>query len=199
MVKSSHSENSKEWWNEYHQTSETSASIFLARHLHLFSPGSKILEVACGKGENARALARAGHSVLGLDFSSVAIEAAHSEPHEGIQFKLQDLDFYLPELLSFDVIVSTNFKPAPTLIKNLSRGLKQGGLLVMEASLMARAAKNPGIQAFECYKPNELLRLLSDPGTNLQILYYSELEPAGESPETRGEKAFLIAKKTQLF
>ena len=94
----------------------------------------------------------------------------------------------------FDAIVVIDFKPPPTMIKNLARGLKQHGHLLIESYLMEAAKEQKEIEAFECYKKNELLTLLA-PATNpnLQTLYYSELG------EKWGHKACFIAKKTQLL
>jgi 2-polyprenyl-3-methyl-5-hydroxy-6-metoxy-1,4-benzoquinol methylase len=43
-------------------------------------PAQRILELGCGVGRFSRNLARAGHQVVGVDFSPVAIEKARARP-----------------------------------------------------------------------------------------------------------------------
>jgi SAM-dependent methyltransferase len=46
--------------------------------VHTFPPASPILDVGCGSGDLAIALAREGHEVLGVDFVPAAIEQAQA-------------------------------------------------------------------------------------------------------------------------
>jgi SAM-dependent methyltransferase len=195
-------ENSKEWWAQRYEASagylySKEPSRFLMSYLDLLPAGAKVLEIACGEGRNAVALALKGYHVTGIDFCQTALDRAQRLADESkvkMNLKLQDLDFFIPELLSFDAIVSVNFKPALTLMKNLSRGLKQGGHLFLEAPLMALAKRDKSVEAFECFKPNELLTSLNPQSMQLQVLLYSEL-----NADFWGENASMICRKTQLF
>src|SRR5688572_13453277 len=46
--------------------------------VHAFPPKNPILDVGCGSGDLAIALAQEGHEVLGVDFVPAAIEQAHA-------------------------------------------------------------------------------------------------------------------------
>jgi len=199
--RSAHKENSKEWWDEIYSSSgdqyfySKEPSKFLLDYLKLLPQGAKILDIACGEGRNAVALAEKGYAVTAIDSSDVALERANEFAKKSkvkINFISKDLAFFIPDLMAFDAIISIDFKPPVTLIKNLSRGIKQHGHIFIEAYLMEAAKEKKNLEAFECYKPNELLK--SVPQASLQIEYYSELSPA-----KWGEKVFLIAKKSQFL
>jgi len=198
--------NTKNAWEERYQKStgflySKEPSKFLIDYLELIPAGGKVLEIACGEGRNAVALALKGFEVTAIDWAAPAIEraqklAADSGVTEAKQilWKSSDLDFFIPELLTYDAIISVDFKPPLTLLKNLTRGLKQGGHVLMEAHLTQAMNSNSSLEIFECYKPNELLQTLSPTSVSLQVLTYSELNPA-----KWGDKVFLIGKKTQLL
>jgi len=195
-------ENTKDWWEQRYQASDEflyskEPSEFLISHLDLIPAGGKVLEIGCGEGRNAVALALKKYQVTAIDFSSTATERGQKLAASNavtINFRTADLDFFIPELLTFDAIVCINFKPPLTLLKNLARGLKQGGHLLMEVPLVHSLKTRKNLELFECYKPNELLTTLSPQTSNYQVLSYSEL-----SPGPWGEKCFLVAKKTQLL
>ena len=76
----------------YAHRNEAEATAFvetLVKHLGL-NPGSKVVDVACGKGRHAAHLAEMGMRVLGLDLSENSIKQAHSLQKEGAQFLCQD-------------------------------------------------------------------------------------------------------------
>lgn len=198
-LRSKFKENTKEWWDEKYAQSSSflyskMPSEFLLRHLDLIPKGGKILEVGAGEGRNAVALALKGFGVTAIDFSAVAQERARQLAQDSgasVTWKSGDLDFFIPELLTYDAIVSVDFRPPLTLLKNLSRGLKQGGHLLMENPLLEAMKTQKSLEAFECYKPNELLQVLNPQASQFRILHYSEWNP--------DDKVFLVAKKTQLL
>src|SRR5215468_11477804 len=60
------------------------------RLLGAFPPGSRVLELNCGTGEDARFLARQGRNVLACDGSAAMIEVARRREHEA---RLGTLEF----------------------------------------------------------------------------------------------------------
>jgi len=81
--RSEHKENSKLWWDERFASVKEGTFLyskepsgFLMNYLDLIPTGGKILDIACGEGRNAAALAAKGFQVSALDFSQVALERA---------------------------------------------------------------------------------------------------------------------------
>lgn len=197
-VRSVHKENSKNWWDEKYQQStgflySKQPSSFLMSVIDLIPRGAQILDLACGEGRNAVALALKGFKVKALDFSALALERAQQLSKESgsqVEFKNQDLDLFLPELMSADVILAIDYKPSKILFGGFSRALKQNGLLIIEAPLMQAAKNSESVEAFECFQPNELLKLYLASGASFRLLSYSELD---------SERVVLLAQKTQLL
>lgn len=198
LKRSEHKENSKDWWNERYQNSGDQLlygkepSQFLVEHLHLIPAKGSVLDIGCGEGRNAVLLAQKGFQVKAIDFSELAIERAKklaSETGVEVEFKVQDLDFFLPALMSVDAVLCSDFVAPKTLQKNLVRGLRPSGILISEAFLMKACAERKNLEAFECMKPGQLLSTYNS--SDLQPQYYSEIS---DEP-----KAFLVAKKGQVF
>src|SRR5436190_18774056 len=85
----------KDWFNSpyYHQLyfnrDEHEASAFINKLIdHLQPPvGSKMLDVACGKGRHSLQLATKGFDVTGIDLSEDSIR-------EALQYESETLHFY---------------------------------------------------------------------------------------------------------
>jgi len=53
------------------------------------NPGSRILDIGCGSGDITKIIEQKGYNIIGLDFSSIAIEIAKSL---GVNCQLVDID-----------------------------------------------------------------------------------------------------------
>ena len=86
--------------------SEHLASPFLTRVN--FTPGGRVLDVACGTGVLSKALAEAGASVIGVDASEGYLEGARRHrPHPSIAYEVGDMRQMRFDDDSFDAAVST--------------------------------------------------------------------------------------------
>lgn len=102
------------------------------------SPGAKALDVACGTGNVAVPLARAGHPVHGVDIAANLLEQARERAAaEGLTIAFDEGDAEsLPYTEgSFDVVLSmfgAMFAPRPELVSaEFGRVLRPGGVLAM--------------------------------------------------------------------
>lgn len=103
----------------------------------LITPGSKILELGCGVGNDSAFFAQNGHQVLATDFSKLAIKNNRKHFKESnLQFEVLDMSkkMSLPDN-SFDVVycrLSLHFftdKATKSIFRKLHRILKPNGLL----------------------------------------------------------------------
>lgn len=175
----------QEYWDSFYTKNTYAAGMgpraFLKEHgpkLHV----GKTLDVAMGEGQNAVFLAAQGHDVVGFDLSEVAVHHAQElakSKNVSISAKKADLDLYMFGLMEYDNILMFHFKPGVSRYYNeLTRALKQGGMLMIEAELVQnmREVIPRGEEHRDHYfRTNELLRNLKD----LLILYYRE-EKLGE-------------------
>lgn len=150
----------------------------LKHFVSVLKPG-KALDVAMGEGRNAVFLAEKGFQVGGVDCSTGAIEKAKKlagEKKVTIEFKVQNLDFFLMPLMRYDTIVMTYYRPQSRFFSEIRRGLVQGGTFFMEAytveHLRQSKNSNPLIDFDDCYRSNEVISYLRD----FHLLYYKEMK-----------------------
>lgn len=93
--------------------------------------GKKALEIACGAGRNSIYLAQKGFNIDALDISEVAIETLDNQGFKNINTKVMDLEGFIPEVNSYDLIVMTNYLDRE-LIPKLANALKKEGILFIE-------------------------------------------------------------------
>lgn len=170
----------KELWNERYSKNDYLYGKAPCSLVEQFAPhltSGKLLDVACGEGRNGVYLAQKGFEVLGVDCSDKAIEKASKLATDtGVKadFKLQNLDFYILDLMKYQTIVMTYFKPSVRFFSEIRRGLSQGGTFLLEAHTTEHAKANPNhplIDVEHCFRPNECLHALKD----FHILYYKEI------------------------
>ena len=194
-------DNSKDWWENRYQSQTPylypkEPSSFLLEFVGLLPEKAQAIDLGCGEGHNAVALALKGHQVRGIDFSETALNRAEDLAKASglhIEFRKADLDFFIPDLMSFDAIFCIDMKPSPTLMKNMLRGLRKDGMIFIEAHLVKAMKKKKELELFECFKPGELLKHWAI-GPNFRVVYYNELKP-----DLDREKVQIIIQKTEML
>lgn len=117
-----------------------SPNDFLRAHATLFKAGDKVLSLAEGEGRNAVFLAQHGCKVCGVDFSAEgrkkALQLAQQQGVE-IDYDVADLTQYDMGEAKWDGIVSIFChlvdRARPALFRTIRRGLKPGGLFLLES------------------------------------------------------------------
>ena len=120
-------------WDARYQEAAAPAepALVLRDNLHLLPPQGRALEVACGLGGNALALARHGLAVSAWDLSPVAIKRLRgwaAESGLAVDATVRDVLLEPPPAESFDVLVVTHFLDRP-LAPALAAALRPNGLL----------------------------------------------------------------------
>jgi SAM-dependent methyltransferase len=95
------------------------------------APGSEVLDLACGSGRHARALAALGCRVDAVDTDAGL--AAGLSAIDGVRFRALDLEHgpWPLEGQQYDAVVVANYLYRPTL-PLLAQALRDGGILVYE-------------------------------------------------------------------
>lgn len=124
-----------------HRTEEEAReAIDIVHHATGIAHGSRILDLCCGYGRHAMALAQDGFTVVGLDNSQYLIERARElYPHERVSYVVGDMRGPYPGA-PFDVIVNffTSFGYFDTHEENagvfhtMFQALKPGGCMILD-------------------------------------------------------------------
>lgn len=137
----------KDWFNShyyhllYQHRDDTEALQFIRNIVqHLApAPGSRMLDVACGKGRHSKALAEMGFDVTGIDLSPESIAAAKQHENEQLHFFVHDMR--LPFRINyFDVAFNlfTSFGYFKTMrehqnaIRTIASSVKNNGQIVID-------------------------------------------------------------------
>ena len=115
---------------------ETGASEFLSR-INI-EPGTRVLDVACGAGQTAIPMSRAGAKVTGVDIAANLIEQARARAQDenlDARFDEGDAEALPYDDASFDIVLSligAMFAPRPELVAaELKRVCRPGGKIIM--------------------------------------------------------------------
>ena len=135
--------------------------------------GDKALEIACGTGRNSLYLAQSGFRVEALDISEVALEFLDEKAHENITTKLVDLEGFVPEVQSYDIIVKTNYLDRD-IIPHLGEALKKEGYLLIETYMDHPSNTKPGSNPDFLLKEGELKVIFDKEG--YEIVEYEEFD-----------------------
>jgi len=126
----------------YAQRDEDEAAAFITslQNKLALTPGSRVLDAACGKGRHAITLEQLGFSVDAFDLSTANIESATVFENKNLLFFVHDLREPLPLQNQYDAIFNffTSFgyfddqQDNQKAFDTFSGGLKVGGLLVVD-------------------------------------------------------------------
>ena len=169
-------------WNVRHQYSKEQsdsapqAAEVLKNHLEFLPTSGDALDLAAGRGGNARLLHEHQLTPQAWDLSAVAMSELEAEVPR-IAASVRDVIEHPPEPGSFDVIVVSRFLDR-SLCPVIEAALRPGGVLYYQT--FTQGLSNPDY----LLRPNELLRLFSD----LHVQFYFD--------PIQGSEAQLVA--TQL-
>ena len=135
------------WFNShyyhqlYHHRSHEEAEHFIKNLYTRLNapPGSKMLDIGCGRGRHAFYLNKHGFNVTGIDLSIASIQHALRYENERLHFYVHDMR-HLYYNNAFDVALNlfTSFGYFETddehveALKTFNKALKQGGTLVLD-------------------------------------------------------------------
>ena len=122
--------------------------------------GPRVLDLACGDGRNAIALAKTGFDVTGVDFSEVGLarlEKFASQRELLVKTRCLNLEVErsLSEFTDFDTVVMSRYLPSPILLSQLASVLREGGKLVI-CTFNELQHSEKGFTARFCLKPGHL-------------------------------------------
>ncbi len=125
----------------YNHRNETEANRFITNILNYLAlpHGSRILDIACGKGRHAKAIADRGYQVTGIDLSTNSIQEASQLSKDDLHFFVHDMREPFAENqfdAGFNFFTSFGYfeteaehlQAAEAFVKNL----KPGGLLLID-------------------------------------------------------------------
>lgn len=135
------------WFNSpfyhklYFEHDEREAQKFILRLLdHLKPPaGSRVLDVACGRGRHSKFLAAQGFDVTGIDLSFDSIEYAKEFEKENLHFYQHDMrlplwvnyfDFAFNFFTSFGYFATR--REHDNAIRTVAKSLKPGGIILFD-------------------------------------------------------------------
>ena len=137
----------KEWFNSpfyhklYFERGDKEAEAFIEKLIQYLKPvpGSRILDVACGKGRHSKKLASMGFAVTGIDISSDNIAFARQFEHDKLDFFEHDMrlpfwgnyfDYIFNFFTSFGYFKTR--REHDDSIRTIAAGLKPGGCFVID-------------------------------------------------------------------
>lgn len=137
----------KDWFNSpyYHQLyfkrDEAEAAVFINKLIDYLKPppGSRMLDIACGKGRHSRMLASKGFNVTGIDLSADSIKEAQKYESENLEFFVHDmrLPFWINYFnYAFNFFTSFGYfntrREHDNSIRTIAQSIKPGGIFVID-------------------------------------------------------------------
>lgn len=137
----------KDWFNSpfyhklYFERDEQEAVAFINKLINHLQPkpGSRMLDVACGKGRHSKTLAAMGFEVTGIDISPDSIAFAKQFEKENLSFFVHDmrLPFWGNYFdMAFNFFTSFGYfktrREHDDAIRTIARSLKPGGYFIID-------------------------------------------------------------------
>ena len=137
----------REWFDSpyyhklYFERNDEEAAGFISRLLSVLNPrpGSKMLDVACGRGRHSRILAEYGYDVTGIDLAARSIAFARQYETEHLHFYQHDMRsiFFTNYFdMAFNFFTSFGYfrtkRENDNAIRSVRLSLKAGGILVLD-------------------------------------------------------------------
>lgn len=137
----------KDWFNSpyyhllYSHRDEQEAALFIDRLLTFLKPsaGSRMLDIACGKGRHAFQLASKGFDVTGIDLSEASISEAKRQESDELHFYIHDMrqPFWINYFdYAFNFFTSFGYfntqREHHDAIRTIAQSIKLNGLLIMD-------------------------------------------------------------------
>jgi ubiquinone/menaquinone biosynthesis C-methylase UbiE len=125
----------------YKNRDEKEAQVFIDNLIdYLQIPkGSKLIDIACGKGRHAKYFNKKGMDVVGVDLSQNSINTAKKDENKNLQFSAHDMRENYQEN-AFDVVTNLftsfgyfeNNKDEQKAINAMANNLKKEGILIID-------------------------------------------------------------------
>ena len=137
----------KDWFNSpfyhklYFERDEKEADAFIQKLIDRLQPpaGSRILDVACGRGRHSKILASMNYQVIGIDISYDSIAIAKESETDNLEFYVHDMRLpFWGNYFNYAFNFFTSFGYFKTrrehedAIRTISRSLKPGGFFVID-------------------------------------------------------------------
>ena len=152
---------SKEWFESWFDTTyyhslyknrdESEAKLFVSKLVNFLNPksGTKILDLACGKGRHSITLNELGMNVLGVDLSRNSILNAKLFENETLKFDVHDMRNSIANH-SFEIIFNLftsfgyfdNYSDNEKVIESIHSMLSSHGKLVIDFMNSEKAVNN---------------------------------------------------------
>lgn len=137
----------KDWFNSpfyhklYFERDENEAEAFIKKTIEHLQPlpGSRMLDVACGKGRHSKTLASLGFHVSGIDISADSIAYAKQFEKENLEFFVHDMRLpFWGNYFNYAFNFFTSFgyfktrREHDAAVRTIAKSLKPGGLFVID-------------------------------------------------------------------
>lgn len=152
-------------------------SAWILKHAARLGAGSRVLDLACGSGRHARALAARGCKVDAIDRDSVCAKALQTA---GVRFVCADLEAgpWPVEAAAYDAVIVCRYLHRPRLAQ-VAGALRDGGLLLYETFASGQERFGRPTNPDFLLQPFELARTFHGP---LHVLAFEDGVVPGPPP-----------------